>query len=360
MRKVKLIILLAMICNITYADSPKGYTINGKISGLDNGKIYLLHYGKSESPDIDSATIVNGKFVFKGKLPSPQLYFIKTGVKDNNSFGFFLENAILTLSINKDSLQKGIVSGSASNKIYRDWSLQWEAIRAKAGVLYQNKDSLPAQEISNAFKLLDTELDSTVEVFVKKHANTAVAAMVVEDRYISYSFPDKAAKAYTWLGDIAKQSSYGVNIKATLDKVSKRGIGAMPEIALSDTSGTLVKLSDYRGKVVMVDFWASWCGPCRKENPNVLRAYQKYHDKGFEIIGVSLDTDKKAWLKALHADGLTWTHVSDLKGWKSLPVQEFGITGVPTSFIVDKNGKVIATDLRGDALEAKLEQVFGK
>jgi peroxiredoxin len=362
-------ITLAFICCIftCFSFASNGYTINGTIKGLDKGNIYLMHYGKGDAPDIDSVVVNNGHFVFKGTLPSPQRYFIKAGIRDNSSLGFFLENAVLTITVDKDSIQNGIVTGSASNKIYKEWEAQWEAIRSKAGLLYQrsdvahkNKDSIAMKEISNSFKLLDTELDSAVTAFVKKYANSAVAAMVIEDRYISYPYPDKAAKTYPLLTPAAKASTYGVNIKTTLGKIRKTGIGARPEIALSDTSGTLVKLSDYKGKVVMVDFWASWCGPCRKENPNVVKAYNRFHDKGFDIIGVSLDTDKAAWLKAVNKDGLTWTHVSDLKGWKSSPVQEFGITGVPTSFIVDKEGKVIAKDLRGEDLEAKLEEVFGK
>jgi thiol-disulfide isomerase/thioredoxin len=350
------------------SSAPNGYTINGTITGQSTGFIYLIHYGKSETPDVDSTVVKDGKFVFKGKLPSPQLYFIKKGVKDNSAaLGFFLENTAITIRADIDSLDKGAVTGSASNKIYQEWSLLWEGIRNKAGVLYKRsdvaykaKDTVTAQQVTIDFKKLDVELDSTVEFFVKKYPNTAVAAMVIEDRYISYPFPDKAAKALPWLGEVAKKSTYGVNIQTTLNKVRKTGIGSTPQITMADTSGTLVKLSDYKGKVVMVDFWASWCGPCRKENPNVVKAYKKYHDKGFEIIGVSLDTDKKAWLKAVNADGLTWTHISDLKGWKSAPVQEFGITGVPTSFIVDKDGKVIAKDLRGEDLDKKLDEVFGK
>lgn len=366
MKQITLLIAACLFAGMTYAQS--GYTIKGSITGQTSGYIYLLHYAKGDSPDVDSAVVTNGKFVFKGKVTSPQLYFIKKGVKDNSgALGFFLENTTLTVNANIDSLQEGTVSGSASNKLYKEWSVAWENIRNKAGVLYKRsdvaykaKDTVASQEIAAEFKKLDEELDSTITSFVKKYPNTAVAAMVIEERYISYPFPDKAAKIFPLLGETAKKSTYGVNIQTTLNKVRKTGIGATPQITMADTSGTLVKLSDYKGKVVMVDFWASWCGPCRKENPNVVKAYNKYHDKGFEIIGVSLDTDRKAWLKALKADGLTWTHVSDLKGWKSSPVQEFGITGVPTSFIVDKDGKVIAKDLRGEDLEKKLEEVFNK
>ncbi|MEO7046466.1 MAG: TlpA disulfide reductase family protein, partial [Ferruginibacter sp.] len=135
-------------------------------------------------------------------------------------------------------------------------------------------------------------------------------------------------------------------------------IGATPDFALADTSGKIVKLSKLRGKYVLVDFWASWCAPCRRENPNVVEAYKKFHDKGLDIVGVSLDTKKDAWLKAINHDGLTWYHVSDLKGWNGHIEKEFGIKVVPTNFLLDKDGKVIAKNLRGEALQKKLEELL--
>jgi peroxiredoxin len=165
-------------------------------------------------------------------------------------------------------------------------------------------------------------------------------------------------KTFSMLGDNAKNSLYGKRIAEYRRIAEKTGIGATPDFAITDTSGKLMKLSDLRGKYVLVDFWASWCAPCRKENPNVVKAYQQYHDKGFEIVGVSLDTKKDAWMKAINKDGLTWNHVSDLKGWESDIVKEYGIKVVPTSFLLDKEGKVIANNLREEALPKKLAELL--
>jgi peroxiredoxin len=129
----------------------------------------------------------------------------------------------------------------------------------------------------------------------------------------------------------------------------------MPEFKQNDVNGKLVSLSSFRGKYLLVDFWASWCGPCRAENPNVVKAYNQYKDKNFTILSVSLDQDKSKWLEAIKKDGLTWTHVSDLKYWNNAVAVQFGIQSIPASFILDPNGKIIAKDLRGDALDSFLK-----
>lgn len=150
-------------------------------------------------------------------------------------------------------------------------------------------------------------------------------------------------------------------IKQMLKMSSSNIIGGeAPDFTMNNVDDQPVKLSDFRGKVMLVDFWASWCGPCRRENPNVLKAYSKYHDKGFDVLGVSLDKTKESWLGAIEKDGLVWNHVSDLKGWQNEAAQLYGVSSIPHTVLVDREGKIIARNLRGEALDAKLAEIFGE
>jgi peroxiredoxin len=261
------------------------------------------------------------------------------------------------------------LTGSKSEDEWKEWSVAWNKIREQAGPMYRRLDSVTEKgkikESVNERKIFDDGMQSlndqtalAVTSFIKKYPESSVGPFIIYDRYIGYPNPEMAQKTFDLLGTKAKESYYGKKINNYQLIAAKTAIGSYPDFSIADTAGKILKLSDLRGKYVLVDFWASWCAPCRKENPNVVTAYQKYHDKGFEIVGVSLDTKKDAWLKAINKDGLTWYHVSDLDGWESAIVKEFGITVVPTNFLLDKNGKVVAKNLREDALHEKLEEIF--
>lgn len=359
-----LVLLVASAFNIQ-----RGYKLTGKIKGINTGLIYLSHnIGDKEIKD--STVITNGSFAFSGTVPEVKMYALKLkGGKQQKNF--LLENKDISIVGDKDSLFMAKVIGSPETDIYFGfYNGPWKAITAKAGQIYHRLDSAtqkgkvtltPAQRkpFDDEFKALDVLNQNAVRAYVKTHASSVAVAAIVEDRFINYPYPEQAAAMYALFAPAVKASFYGKAINASLALTNKTAPGKLaPDFVMNDVDGKPLKLSALRGKYVLVDFWASWCGPCRKENPNVVAAYKKYHDKGFEILGVSLDSKKEAWLKAINDDHLTWKHVSDLKGWANTAAALYGVKSVPASFLLDKDGKVVAKDLRGEELNNTLANLF--
>lgn len=356
--------LLTVIGCTTLVQAQSGFTINGKVSDIPDRKVYLSHQEGKKSI-VDSVMMKNGSFTFKGKAPGVYFYFLRVD-SIRRGYGFFAENKAMTITA--DSTFNNVkFSGTEAQTQYLEWSKTWQSIAQKAGPLYQQsdaadkaKDTVAKAAARQGFVDLGNELDSAVVNFIRKYPASPVSPFIIIDRYINYPAPEKVERTFAMLKPAAQNSAYGKEITETRKIASKTGIGAKPDFSLADTAGVPLKLSSLKGQYVLVDFWASWCAPCRKENPNVVAAFNKYHGKGFTIVGVTLDTKKDAWLAAIAKDGLTWAHVGDLQGWKSAIVEEYGIKAVPTNFLLDPSGKVIAKDLREEALQKKLAEIFAK
>lgn len=348
------------------------YVIKGTIKGASSGRIYLEHENESKKVMTDSTVLSSdGSFQFKGKVVSPQFYSVKLkGVKNPSTF--LLENAAITFAGSKDSLYKAVVKGSNAQDVYIGfYNGPWKPIVEKAGGIYQRLDKAEQEgkvKLDSAtrggfdreFRVLDTLNWVAVKAYVAKNTGSVGSAAIIYDRFVAYPNFPVAKDFFAMLTPEVQKSLVGKQISRAFALDEKTAPGRIaPAIAMADKDGKIVHLSDFKGKYVMVDFWASWCGPCRKENPNVVAAYKKYHDKGFEILGVSLDSKKESWLKAIAADGLTWTHVSDLKGWANIAAAEYGVKAVPASFLIGPDGKVVGRDLRGEALNKKLAELMG-
>nr|WP_233173575.1 TlpA disulfide reductase family protein [Pedobacter sp. ASV19] len=347
------------------------YVIKGTIKGASSGRVYLEHENENKKVVTDSTVLSSeGNFQFKGKVVSPQFYSIKMkGIKNPSTF--LLENAAITFAGSKDSLNKAVITGSESQNVYLGfYNGPWKAITKKAGDIYQRldkaeqggkvkPDSLTRAGFDREFRVLDTLNQAAVKDYVSQHPGSVGSAAIIYDRFIAYPNFPVARSLFSILSPKVQKSLIGQQITHAFALDEKTATGQIaPAIAMADKDGKIVHLSDFKGKYVMVDFWASWCGPCRKENPNVVAAYKKYHDKGFEVLGVSLDSNKESWLKAIAADGLTWTHVSDLKGWANAAAAEYGVKAVPASFLIGPDGKVVGKDLRGEALNKKLGELM--
>jgi len=362
-----------IICSGTQSFAQNGkYLLKGNIPGT-SGKIYLEHELNGNPVKIDSAKVFNGEFVFKGSVKSPGFYSL-----NNKSFKypiqFILENSAITVTKTADSLAMVEIKGSSAQEVYKSfYKGPWKEITTTAGDIYgrldkaekaakaagTKVDSLTRAGLDREFADLDKKNQMAVKAYISQHSSSAGAAAIIYERFISYPNFPVARELFAGLTEEARQSDIGDMITKALATDAKTAKGkAAPAISMTNKDGKIVHLSDFKGKYVLIDFWASWCGPCRKENPNVVAAYKKYHDKGFEILGISLDSKKDAWLKAIEADGLTWTHVSELKGWQNSAAKEYGVTAVPASFLIDPNGNVVGKDLRGEELNQTLAQLF--
>ncbi len=369
----KIIASILLLSPFALLAQEASYTLKGNIGTLSApAKIYLSNLMMGAKPD--SAILQNGQFEFKGTISSPRqcsLILNRTGSRERDRkpemLNMYLEPGIINVTT-PDSLSNAKISGSKVNNENEKLKLALKATDNVRLALMAEYGAKSAEEKKNeegmtAFgKRYSANEDAQKQIlteFIK--ANPASYISLVSLKKVAGSVPDygEVSPMFNALSDEVKNTENGKAYATFLDKLKATTIGAIaPEFTQNDPEGNPIKLSDLKGKYVLIDFWASWCGPCRKENPNVVKAYTKYHDKGFEILGVSLDKSKEAWIKAIADDQLTWKHVSDLKYWNNEVGALYAVRAVPQNFLLDPTGKIVAKNLRSEALEAKLAEIF--
>lgn len=344
------------------------YTVSGKIQGLETGWVFLYNVQKNaEKPD--SAKIEKGSFEFKGFAAEPQLAFLGIMAADGprqSPLALFLEPGKITVEASKDSIAKGSATGTPNQEDLKKFNALIKPLEDKQKLLYEQYQAAAtsgdAQKIGEIQKMaegMEAENRAFIQKFVKENPASYVSAFQLAQAYADNPEPAELEPLYNGLDAKVKDSHFGKIIKHSLESAKSTAIGGLaPDFTLNDVNGKPVSLASYKGKYVLIDFWASWCGPCRQENPTVVKAYTMYKPKGFEILGVSLDDKKENWEKAIAQDKLAWTHVSDLKGWQSNAAELYGVRGIPMNYLLDKDGKIIAKSLRGEDLIKKLGEVL--
>ena len=349
------------------------FTVTGKVNKATPGSYVYLETNAQPSRKLDSAKVETGNmFTLKSNVADGGEVLI-LNVGGGQKMALLLEGGE-TLNVVADGYKmdgktgqpgQAIITGSKNMEYFNQLNTLRTDMEAKVSrwnkemaAATEKKDNKKIAQIEQDYQAAEQDVVNKAKAMLPEMGTSLASLFALNFINIESDFSTYEALAQKFETE-KPNSPHAKSLIGRVARIKGVSVGApAPEIALSDTSGNTVPLSSLKGKYVLLDFWASWCGPCRQENPNVVRMYNKFKDKGFAIYSVSLDKAKESWVRAIRNDNLTWTHVSDLKFWQSEAAQKYGVQAIPATFLLDKDGKIIAKNLRGDALEQKLEEVL--
>ncbi|MFV0483312.1 MAG: redoxin domain-containing protein [Bacteroidales bacterium] len=366
MKRLAVILSVLTIVVMSCQDTQK-YTIKGTINGADSVLVYLSIIENQSPLNIDSCMVTNGQFTIEGNKSLSEFAMLTIG-KGRPFASLFLEPVVTTVTADMRGHETSNVDvkGGNATKLNNDIDNLFKELSAKRGTLANqfreaanNGDTVAMANITSEFENMTKEVVDKMFNSLNSDSSNLATPFITANTGSNYLNFEQQKEIYDKLSPEVKASKYGVKLGENIEKMSKTQIGEIaPDFTMADSEGNNVSLSSLKGKYILLDFWASWCGPCRAENPNVVAAYNAYKDKNFDILGVSLDDNKDKWLEAIEADKLAWHHVSDLKGWKNEASQLYGIRGIPANYLLDPEGKILAKDLRGEELEKKLNEIL--
>ncbi|MFV0590153.1 MAG: redoxin domain-containing protein [Draconibacterium sp.] len=350
---------------------PSGFKINVNLEGAD-GKVVLEERVDGKFVGIDTADVVDGVAVLEGSVENPSMYYLSVLGQRAKAL-IFVENAKMTVNGKADSISFVKIEGSATQDEYAALNEQMKAIQQEYMDLYKESvsarqagDTAKANElmakVEEIYATASDKMNTLQEDFVKNNPTSYVAPLILSSIQYQKS-AEQLDSMISTLDPKIQETDIIVDMKEQIEKMKKVSIGQIaPDFTQNDPDGNPVKFSDVysQNELTLLDFWASWCGPCRQENPNVVAVFNDFKDKGFTVFGVSLDREKDAWLKGIADDGLTWTHVSDLAFWSNAAAKEYAIRSIPSSLLVDKTGKIVEKNKRGEELRSFVEGYFAK
>jgi peroxiredoxin len=358
------IAIAAMGFLVSSCTSIDQYKLTGKVKGMTKGKVYLSILQDHKLVKMDSTEMSSTGFSFEGVIKDPGIYFVKLEGQ-RGAIQVFLENSEISIDADLKNLKEAKIVGSRNHDLVFAFDKKQQSFQVKQQLMrleYQKavkasnlflKDSIEAE-----FNKLEVDKLDAGEQFVSLNCKTEAAAFIAY-RISAPLEISEMEKIYAMLVGNAKKSSYADLLKDKIELLKSVEVGQpAPDFTMDTNKGDSLSLSSFKGKVVVIDFWASWCAPCRKENPHMLEMYKELHPKGVEFLGVSLDKNKKSWLKAIKDDKLVWNHVSDLKYWACKAAKLYGISGIPATIVIDQNGIIVAKKVFGDDLKTAVENLI--
>ena len=372
MKKIVFIITSALLFVACNNLKDNEFLISGTANGIENGKkVFIEVQTETGTLTKDTAVVTDGKFELKGITEEIDLGFIRIENEQIN-LPLILEEGKIEINIVKDSLHKSTLGGTPNNDKFQKFNTESRAISEKVAKFEKDNgpemqkaqmsnDTVTINKLLKEYKKFQNEMNDYSKKFIKENPDAYLSVLLLENFLMrQYLTPEEIKSYFEGLDKDVKETKSGKKIKTALDSMTAIVIGKpAPNFSAPSPEGKTISLKESLGKVTIIDFWASWCGPCRAENPSVVALYNEFHPQGLNIIGVSLDKDAKKWKEAIAKDGLVWPHVSNLKFWEDPIAKQYNVQSIPATFILDEKGNIVAKDLRGEELRAKVAALLG-